>query len=49
MLLSQLSGHCDVIRNQLRRHQQNVDCVAETLGRYVKIIDFIIIYGFGML
>ena len=45
----QLSGHCDVISNQLWRHQQNENRATETRGRCVKIIIFIVIYGFVML
>ena len=35
---SQLSGHCDVIANQLWRHQQNVKRASETRGWCVKIL-----------
>ena len=38
MLSSQLSGHCDVITNQLWRHQQNLKWASETRGWYVKIL-----------
>ena len=45
---SQLSGHCDVISNRLWRHQQNENRVSETRGRCVKLVVFIVIYGFVM-
>ena len=48
MISSQLSCHCDVISNQLWRHQQNENWASETRGRCVKIVVFIIIYGFIM-
>ena len=38
VLSSQLSGHCDVIANQLWRHQQNVKRASETRGWCVKIL-----------
>ena len=43
---SQLSGHCDVIINRLWRHQQNESTASETRGQCVKIVVFIVIYGF---
>ena len=46
VLALELSGHCDVISNQLCRHQQNVNRASETRGRYVKIVVFIVIDGF---
>ena len=36
--MSQLSGHCEVISNRLRRHQQNVNRASETWDRCVKIV-----------
>ena len=48
VIASQLSGHCDVISNRLWRHQQNVNRASETRDRCVKIIVFIVIYGFVM-
>ena len=33
MIASQLSGHCDVISNWLRRHHQNENWASETWGR----------------
>ena len=48
MLPSKLPGHCDVISNRLWRHQQNANRANETRGRYVKIVIFIVIYGFVM-
>ena len=44
----QLSGHCDVISSRLWRHQQNDNRAGETRGRCVKIVVFIVIYGFVM-
>ena len=38
VLPSQLSGHCDVIANQLWHHQQNVKRASETRGWCVKIL-----------
>ena len=35
---SQLSGHCDVIANQLWRHHQNIKRASETWGWCVKIL-----------
>ena len=43
---SQLSGHWEVISNRLWRHQQNENRASETRGRCVKIVVFIVIYGF---
>ena len=47
-IASQLSGHCDVISNRLWCHQQNENRVSETLGRFVRIVVFIAMYGFVM-
>ena len=46
MIASQLSGYCDIISNWLWHHQQNMKWVSETRRQCVKIVDFIIIYGF---
>ena len=46
MIASQLSAHYDVISNRLWRHQQNENRACDTRGRCVKIVDFIVIYGF---
>ena len=46
MIASQLSGHCDVIRNRLWRYQQNENRASETRGRCIKLVMFIVIYGF---
>ena len=43
---SQFSGHCDVINDRLWRHQQNENQASETQGQCVKIVIFIVIYGF---
>ena len=43
MITSQLSGYCDVINNQLWRHQQNINPASEAQGWCVKIVVFIII------
>ena len=49
MIASQLPGHCDdVISNRLWRHQQNKNRASETRGRCVKLVVFIVIYGFVM-
>ena len=48
VIASQLSGHCDVISNRLWSHQQNENRASETQRRCVKIVVFIIIYGFLM-
>ena len=48
VILSQLSGHCGVIRNWLRRYQQNVSWASKTWGRCVKIAVFIDICRFVM-
>ena len=48
VIASQLFGHRDVISNRLWRHHQNVNRANKTQGRCVKIIVFIIIYGFVM-
>ena len=47
-IVSQLSRYCDVINNPLWCHQQNEDWASETRGRCVKIVIFIVIYGFVM-
>ena len=44
----QLSRYCDVISNQLWRHRQKEDRASEKRGRFVKIVVFIVIYGFVM-
>ena len=38
VIVSQLSGHCDVIGNRLWHHQQNENWVSETRERFVKIL-----------
>ena len=48
VISSQLSGHCDTISSRLWRHQQNENRMSETKDSYVKIIVFIVIYGFVM-
>ena len=48
VIASQLSDRCDVISNRLWRHQQNVNWASETRRRFVKIVVFIVIYGFVM-
>ena len=48
VIASQLFGHCDAIGNRLWRHQQNENRVSETRGRCVKLVVFIVIYGFVM-
>ena len=48
MITSQESGHCDVIRNRLWRHQWNENRASETWGGCVKIVGFIVIYGVVM-
>ena len=48
LIASQLSGDCDVISNRLWRHQQNEHRASETRGRCVKLVVFIVIYGFVM-
>ena len=45
VITSQLSGHCDVISNQLWCHQQNKNRASETRGQCVIIL--IVIYGFA--
>ena len=45
---SQLSRYCDAISNRLWRHQQIEDRANETRGRCVKIVVFIVMYGFVM-
>ena len=47
MIASQLSGHCDVVRNRLWRHQQNENRASETRGRWENIVIFIVICGFA--
>ena len=37
-IVSQLSGHCDIISNRLWHHQQNENQVGETWERCVKIV-----------
>ena len=46
VIVSQLFGHCDVISTRLWRHQQNVDRASEPRGRCVKIVVFIVVFGF---
>ena len=46
VIASKLSRYCDAIRNRLWRHQQNEDRASETRVRCVKIVVFIVIYGF---
>ena len=48
VIAPQLSGHSDVISNGLWRHQQNENWACETRGQCVKIVVFIVIYGFVM-
>ena len=48
MSASQWSGHRDIISNRLWRHQQNENVGSEARGRCVKIVVFIVIYGFVM-
>ena len=48
VIASHLSGHCDVISNRMWRHRQNENWVCETRGRCVKIVIFVVIYGFVM-
>ena len=38
MIVSQLSSHCDIIKNRLWRQQQNEDRASETQGQCVKIV-----------
>ena len=38
VIVSQLSGHCDVISDRLWRHQQNENRASETLPRCVRIV-----------
>ena len=45
MIVSQLSGHCDVISNQLWCHQQNENCEWD-MGTMCKDRLFVVIYGF---
>ena len=48
MIMSQLSGHCDIISNQLWRHQQNENMWEWDTGKMWKDRHFVIIYGFVM-
>ena len=48
VIASQMSGHCDGISNRLWRHQQNKHRASVTRGRCVKLVVFIVIYGFVM-
>ena len=48
MIASQLSGHCDLISNQLWCHQQNENWASETRDRCVKIVVSIVISAFVM-
>ena len=43
VIVSQLSGNCDVINNRLWRDQQNVNLASEARGRCMKIVVFIVI------
>ena len=45
---SQLFGHYDVVSNRLWCHQQNELQASDTWGQCVKIVTFIVIYGFIM-
>ena len=49
MITLHLSGHCDVISKPLWHHQQNENWASETQGRCVKLVVFIVMYGFFML
>ena len=42
VIVSQLSGHCDVVRNRLWRHQQNENRASETrrCGKVVVLLSF---------
>ena len=48
VIVSQLSGHCDVISNLLWHQQQNENRASVTWGRSARIVLFVIIYGFVM-
>ena len=48
VIASQLPGHCDAISTRLWRHQPNENRASETRGRRVKLVVFIVIYGFVM-
>ena len=48
VITSQLSHYCDAISNRLWCHQQNEDWGRETSGHCVKIVIFMVIYGFLM-
>ena len=48
VIAPQLSAHCDVISNRLWRHQQNVKQTSKTRAQWVKIVEFIVIYGFAV-
>ena len=48
VIVSQLSDHCDVTSNQLWCHQQSDIRASETQRWCVKIVIFIVIYGFVM-
>ena len=46
MLAPQFSGHCDVINNRLWRHLQIINRASETRGRCMKIVVFVVSFGF---
>ena len=46
VITSQFSFYCDVISNQLWDHHHNEDWASETQARCVKIIIYVVIYGF---
>ena len=48
VIASRFRGHCDVISNRLRHHQQNVNRASEARGRCVMIGAFVVIFGFDM-
>ena len=48
MIASQLFRYCDVISNQLWRHQPSEDRASKTRGRCVNIVVFIVFYWFVM-
>ena len=48
MLVSQLSGHCDIIINRLWCHQLNINWASETQWWDMKIVNFNVIYGVAM-
>ena len=46
VIAPQVSGNCDVIGKRSWRDQQNENRASETRGRCVKLVVFIVIYGF---